>query len=377
LAGEAAGSSGTIGIAPVNAPGTIVYWTPTPNTALKGFAVGDESVTPVLLPSQVAEYKTSCIGCHNSTPDGDFASFVSQTNNYDNGFANITPGQTGAVPPWFGSAARTVIETGTLGIHTFSRAHWSSGDRIEISAYNPMDTAASEIAWIDVEATTSPAMGILARNGDSRHAGAPSWSHDGTTVAYVSTEANEDGRLSDGDADIYLVPYNNRAGGAAKPLVGASDPNARDYYPAFSPDDKLVAFDKAASGNMYNNSSAEVFVVPAVGGTATRLAANDPPACTYKKSPGVTNSWPKWAPAVVSLADGRTFYWIVFSSTRDPFTPDAFKDPQLYLAAVVVDGQGNTTTYGALYFWNQPEKEHNHTPAWDYFMIPPASYIPH
>jgi hypothetical protein len=377
LTGEAFGSSGAIGIAPVNAPGTIVYWTPSPDTALKGFAVGDESVTSVLLPGQVAEYGTTCVGCHNSTPDGNFASFAAKHDNWGNGFANITPGKTGAVPNWLGSAARSAVEQGPVGIHTFSKAHWSPGDRVELATYNPNDNSDSELAWIDVEATSAPAMGILARTGDSRHAGAPSWSHDGKTVAYVSTEANVDGRLDDGDADIYLVPYNNRAGGAARPLQGANDPNARDYYPAFSPDDKLVAFDKAASGNMYNNSGAEVYVVSSAGGAATRLQANDPPACTGQKSPGVTNSWPKWAPAVASLADGRTFYWVVFSSTRDPYTPDAFQDPQLYLAAVVVDANGNTTTYGSLYFWNQPEKEHNHTPAWEYFMIPPAAYVPH
>ena len=382
LTGESLGSSGAIGIAPVNAPGTIVYWTPTSGaatntTALKGFAVGDEGVTPVLVPAQVAEYTTSCIGCHNSTPDGDYASFSSSNANWNNGFANITPGQTGAVPPWLGAAARTFIEQGTLGIHTFSKAHWTTGDRVEITADNPNDNANSELAWVDLEAAAAPATGILARTGDPRHAGAPSWSHDGNTVAYVSTDANQDGRLSDGTAQVYTVPYNNRAGGTATPLAGANDPNARNYYPAFSPDDKLVAFDKASSGSMYNNSLAEVWVVPGGGGTATRLTANDPPACVGHASPGVTNSWPKWAPAVASTADGRTFYWVVFSSTRDPFTPDAFADPQLYLASVIVDSAGNTTTSGALYFWNQPETEHNHTPAWDYFMIPPPTYIAH
>ena len=33
-------------------------------------------------------------------------------------------------------------------------------------------------------------------------------------------------------------------------------------------------------GGMYFNPSAEVWVIPSAGGTAVRLAANDPPACT-------------------------------------------------------------------------------------------------
>jgi hypothetical protein len=117
---------------------------------------------------------------------------------------------------------------------------------------------------------------------------------------------------------------------------------------------------------MYNNAQDELYVVPSGGGTATRLLANDPPACTGKTSPGVTNSWPKWAPQAQTTTDGRTFYWIVFSSIRDPGG-----NPQLYVTPVVVDGAGKVTTYHALYLWNQPAGENNHTPAWDNFQIPP------
>jgi hypothetical protein len=368
LSGESLGSTGSIGIAPVEAPGTIVYWTPTPDTALKGFAIGDESVTPVLVPGQVTEYTTGCIGCHNSTPDGQFASFTSSTNNWQNGLANIQAGMTGAVPPWFGAAGQAAVETTNMGIHTFSAAHWTTGDRIEISVHDPVDNGMAELVWVDTEAQTAPAMGILARTGDPNFAGAPSWSHDGTTIAYVSTNANEDGRLSDGEADVYLIPYADKAGGNAKPLQGAATAGPREYYPTWSPDDAIIAFDKASSGSMYNNSLAEVYVVPSSGSAAgpTRLAANDPPACSNQSSPGVTNSWPKWAPSVGAASGGRTFYWLVFSSTRDPYSGNT---PQLYVTGIVTQG-GQTTTYAALYLWNQPEDEHNHTPAWDYFKIP-------
>jgi hypothetical protein len=369
LTGEALGSSGAIGIAPVEAPGTIVYWTPTNVTALKGFAIGDEGVTAVLVPNQVQEYTTGCIGCHNSTPDGQFASFSSDTNNWQNGFANIQAGMTGLVPPWLGAAGKAAVETTNMGIHTFSAAHWTTGDRMEISVHDPVDNGNAELVWVDTEAQTGAAMGTLARNGDARYAGAPSWSHDGTTIAYVSTNANQDGRLADGEADVYLVPYANKAGGTAMPLPGAADPGPREYYPTWSPDDAIIAFDKASSGSMYNNSLAEVYVIPAAGSAAgpTRLAANDPPACTSQMSPGVTNSWPKWAPSVGTASGGRTFYWLVFSSTRDPYSANG---PQLYVTGLVTQG-GQTKTYAALYLWNQPEMEHNHTPAWDNFQIPP------
>jgi Tol biopolymer transport system component len=208
---------------------------------------------------------------------------------------------------------------------------------------------------------------------------APSWSHDGNTVAYVSTDHFCDGRLGAGcdgvtynapadpgsTADIYTVPYAGGAGGTAKPVAGASDPTLQEYYPVFAPDDSLLAFCRAPNGvNMYDQLQAEVFVIPAAGGTATRLAANDPPACTGQTSPGITNSWPKWGPVALQ-ADASTYYWLVFSSTRPG-------NPQLYITAVVEKG-GKIATYGSIYLWNQPATENNHTPAWDTFKgLPPA-----
>ena len=144
-----------------------------------------------------------------------------------------------------------------------------------------------------------------------------------------------------------------------------SDPSVQEYYPAFSPDDALIAYSRAPNDkNMYNQPLAEVYVIPSGGGTGTRLSANDPPACTGVTSPGVTNSWPKWAPSATTASGGRTFYWIVFSSTRIGALP------QLFVTPVVVTG-ASMQTYAALYLWNQPSTEGNHTPAWEYFKIPP------
>jgi hypothetical protein len=124
-------------------------------------------------------------------------------------------------------------------------------------------------------------------------------------------------------------------------------------------------FDRAPLGaNMYDQPAAEVFVVPSQGGLAVRLAANDAPACLGAPSPGLTNSWPKWSPQA-STVGGRTYYWLIFSSKRE------LGIPQLYMTGVVEEG-GQLTTHGAVYLWNQPPAENNHTPAWDVFEIPPV-----
>ena len=146
----------------------------------------------------------------------------------------------------------------------------------------------------------------------------PTWSHDGSFVVYTSSTATVDGRAAGSDADLYVVPFANKMGGTAKPIAGAAEATVAEYYPSLSPDDAFVAYNHvnvAASSNVYNEPQAEVYVVPATGGTPTRLAANDPAACAGTTSPGLTNSWPKWAPEATS-SGGKTYYWLTFSSRR-------------------------------------------------------------
>lgn len=372
LVGEpSVGSQGPITIAPVSADGTIVYWTTSNGSALKGFKVGDESVVAALAPPQV-EMRTNggqvtCIGCHTSTPDGKYASFVAQ-GPWSNAIGSIESSTVGQAPPFLGQGARDFLAAATeLGIHTYSPAHYEDGDHVMITPSGMY--AASELIWVDLEAATpsqGAAWGVLARDGDAQGAGSPTWSHDGETVVYVSTDAELTGRLDTGIGDLYSIDYNDRQGGPATPVSGAATPEWAEYYPAYSPDDTLLVFNRIPQGqNMYNAPNAEVFAVPSIGGTSVRLLANDPPECSGKVSPGITNSWPKWSPQATTNG-GRTYYWVIFSSTRG----DA-GNPQLYVTGIIKEGT-TLTTFPALYLWNQPSAENNHTPAWDVFDIPPV-----
>lgn len=369
--GPSIGSSGDITIAPVGAGGTIVYWTTSGNSALKGFKVGDESVVSALTPPQVQMNTTNnaevtCVGCHTSTPDGLYASFVAQ-GPWSNAVASIEAENVGQEPPFFGAGAREFLQSATeLGIHTYSLGHWQAGDHVMVTPSGVND--ASRLLWVDLEAATNAegtSWGVIARTGDTHGVGSPSWSHDGTSIVYVSTNAQTTGRLDNGIGDLYTVPYANRAGGAATPLPGASSPDFAEYYPAYAPDDDLIVFNRIPDGqNMYDAVNAELFAIPATGGTAVRLAANDPPACTGKVSPGITNSWPKWSPEAQTVGS-KTHYWLIFSSRRSG------GNPQLYVTGLVKEGD-TLTSYPALYLWNQPAEESNHTPAWDVFDIPPV-----
>jgi hypothetical protein len=416
---------------------------------LEGFGPGDESVATTLTVSDVQESVVSgngtvvdngngpgkivCIGCHTAVPDGKSVTF-------DDWYlwpgvvasVDTEAGAAGSVPSWLTPGGAQAYGLPGLGVSTFSPTLWAANDHTVVTSYGCKDpqpdagmyteqiwTADDQtcdkvqvggLGWMDLS-TTAPAydagsqnafvviknlgtsFGILPISGDPNigHGGTgefPNWKHDGTDILYVSTNAGLSGRLGVGNADLYTVPYNNRQGGTATPVAGASDPAVMEYYPSYSADDKFIAFNRATKAGpqgMYYNPYADVNIIASGGGTPVRLAANDAPACQSVTNP-MTNSWPKWSPDVESCADGNTYYWIVFSSSRDglPFNKANFAPPavpdgptsQLYMTSVTVDSSGNVTTHPALYIWNQPKKaangdpQSNNTPIWEFVSIP-------
>jgi hypothetical protein len=423
---------------------------------LEGFNVGDENVSSVLTTNQVKLQisrdqggnpqtnnstqppgSVECIGCHAAIPDGvdggigksvAFVDFYPWTGVS----AEVDVDAGGAIPPWLTPAGAQAFSQPWVGLPTFSKADWATGRHIAIASYGcPPGTAAggaswypwngsgcsnqpgAGLAWFDLSSTATAvtsnnsydvgmgvlngqgtSWGMLARTGDPRGAEFANFSHDGKTIVYVSTDGGKDGRLDKGTvADLYTVPYNDRQGGAAAPVMGASDPAWAEFYPSFSPNDALIAFNRAPiAENMHYNAHDEVFVIPSGGGSAARLVANDPPNCLGASSPGVTNSWPKWSPSVQKCTDGLTYYWIIFSSSRDgnTFNLANFKDPkpsaavptsQLYLTAITIDTSNKLQMYPALFVWNQPaqsaafggDHQSNHTPVWEEVAIPPPA----
>jgi hypothetical protein len=409
-----------------------------------------------------------CIGCHSGVPDGDggVGHSVAFLNSWDTTnlgwpgiMASVDPDAgIGTVPSWVTPGGKQAFNQPWLGLAAFSAEDWQT-EHVAISSYAqqldltkcsdvnnnyqasgcPYSAAGTaeptqphgSLAWFDLSSTVpyidagggqdiglglgadfGTSFGFLDRTGDSNGVEFPAWSHDGKTVAYVSTDGGQDGRLAVGSADIYTVPYNNRQGGTATPLAGAADPQWDEFYPSFASNNLFLAYTRAPPAeNMYYNMHDEIFVVPLNGAaTATRLVANDPPTCAATPSPGVTNSWPKWSPDVQSCPNGLTYYWIVFSSSRDgvpwgsgtrryndsaPAT-QATTTSQLYLAGMTVDqSSGAIKTYPAIRIWNQPSAttaslpsctsgstlspglpQSNHTPLWQNITIeappPPA-----
>lgn len=386
----AVGTAGKVHLAPVDAAGSVVYWTASGGTSFKGFTIGDTTSKLVLTPGTAGPTSsggnTNCVSCHASTPDG---KYVVYSRDGDDGSRAIDVRKvTGGAPDPadISPAALQLLGRTRQTAPVMSAAHYSATDAVVIASFLQAGGARYELSWTDLHAADANGWGVLARDGDPRNAFSPSWRRDGAAVAYVSAAAGGEGVIaapSPGDPtmDIYTVPYNNRAGGPATPLAGASDPNYHEFYPVYSPDDALLAFNRTDTSvaNSYNQAPTEVFVTPGGGGTATRLKANDPPACTGFVSPGLTNSWARWAPRAETYG-GKTYHWLVFSSKRRAAAHDAAGNlrPQLYISAVVMGpvgpDQGIVAEYPAVYVTAQSPDDNNHTPAWDVFdvqSIPP------
>lgn len=163
----------------------------------------------------------------------------------------------------------------------------------------------------------------------------PAWSPDGRWIVFARSPTYKLRNLDRKDAtlltrgecsefvkegktflyDLYRIPFNDGKGGAAEPLKGASQNGKSNFFPKYSPDGRWIVFCQAASFMLLQPDS-ELFIVPAEGGEARRLACNLPRM----------NSWHSWSP------NSR---WLVFSSkTGSPFT-------RLFLTHI--DSEGNGT----------------------------------
>lgn len=413
----------------------------------------DDPKLPIFMDGEVR-----CIGCHTSLPDGSGVVFTDDWP-WSKAAASLTADSIGAVPTVISAGAQAIMKMPWWGTQTLSPAHWTAGDRVLVTTYgstfksgtartkaweglpkyDPANPANNDtvkwhqLAWIDLETTAAidvavtvpptygapvdarnaaalaaqgTGWGLIATGDTGFGAASPSFSHKGDQIVYTATDYAPDGHPDAlaTTADLRTVSYNNKAGGTSQALAGAADPAFLEYYPSYSADDALIAFTRAPAKSAaspdgpYYNRFGQVMVLPAAGGTAVPLAANDPGTCGGDDPKvGQINSWPKWSPDAF-VSKGKTYYFLVFSSARkygDDFSQQfelppnplsSFKgltaSSQLYLAAVVVDNATQqVTTYPAVYIWNQNRlagangeaglKYSNLTPAWDPIKLPP------
>lgn len=172
----------------------------------------------------------------------------------------------------------------------------------------------------------------------------PSWSGDGSTIAFVRPVSGMSGDFIEVPCDIYTV---NATGGTATILPGAGG-DGFNYYPAYSPDGRWLAFTRQTTGNTtYAADQAEIFVIPAKGGEAVRIAAND--AADGTRLENVSNSWASWSP---------DSHYLTFSSKRTNGQYDIFitniDDQGNSGYATPIEGADDPLNFEHLPYWGEP-----------------------
>ena len=348
------------------------------DSMLMGFTVGNETTVPTLKIDQVKQPVTlqdgrtqgsHCIGCHTATPDGDYVAFVDAWP-WSAAFAGVKPGMVGAALPGFAGGACTDwnscrsaedllavsveraddVFAGALVARWFGRAgrhHRDAGpghhDAVGTTGRPTGSRGGSPGSTSiegddDDEPADRPQAGrgvrFLARTGDP-HPGRrvsdlePRRQFDRLRVGGVpeAGPANgcgtQDGRLYKGAADLYEVPYANRAGGAATAGARRVDADYEEYYPAFSPDDRLIAYTRVPAGQeMYANPSAEMWVVPHQAGAQARSGwpPTIRPRAAARRARASTTTGRAGRPTGAAVGT-TTYYWLIFSSNRYGLPP--------------------------------------------------------
>ena len=280
------------------AVGTLVFrWVTAPfhadpllRTRLRRQSVSELESTPLVPDLPLAP----CRGCHAIHPDGDSLA-VQVRDPYEPHTEWLHPhahGSTRALdlpaPPFGRTSGLAWTPDGALVVAMDLELDYSvEPDGLELTVH------ASDLARVD---PTSGAWQLVAGASDPTAVeDFPDVSPDGATLAFVRGPRID---VVEGDLDIWTVPLRGEHAGRARPLEGASGGGIAHYFPRHSPDGRWIAFVRS-NGGYFARPEADLYLVPATGGEARRLAVN---------TAGRMDSWPSWS------LDGR---WLAWASRRD------------------------------------------------------------
>lgn len=305
--------------------GSIFYW----STSDEGFMeipYGGE-VEPWLTSDDVGE----CIGCHAASPHDTMAFTYGESTD---GWLGVKEIETrddvlGYNEEYFGNL----------------KAWRPDGDLLVTAFYG-------QLMMYDAE--TIEYLGEIAgpEGGGLTH---PDWSPDGKQLVVTKTSNLGDWYFQAGQLAVMDYLGDGQFGDPVvlyDPDPGCVSGCLKAYYPAWSPDGEWIAFN-VASGTMWEDETAEVWVIAAEGGDPIRLDAAN-------LGEDLGNSWPRWGP----LPDDDIL-WLTFASNRT-YGNSRDDEPKIWVSAFDAEEAelGLDPSFPAFFLPSQDEESNNHLPVW-------------
>lgn len=166
-----------------------------------------------------------------------------------------------------------------------------------------------------IDATTGM---VLRERVGGGPASQPDWSPDGNHIVYVAHDAPSFPGLVDvGGVTSGRITIINRVGSEwSAPRTIVAIPGVNNYYPAYSPDGRFIAFCRSPSNTNSMGADpdsgesavpdAQLWLIPSDGSGAARQLT---------VIAGLADSWPKWDPTEYEH-QGRPLFWMSWTSRR-------------------------------------------------------------
>jgi hypothetical protein len=284
-----ASATHTIDVAQATVAGAIYYWDLSEGRIQRITALGRQSFMPNP-PARPSDGRR-CVGCHTVSRDGRYL----------------------AGELWDGGDFGAIFDLGVdLSSDPAPTVVPPSQYKALFSTFNPDASRLLvnyETGMFLHDAKTGAALPALGNGLPIKGAAHPTWSPDGTTIAYI---ANHNGgwAVDYSLGDLAIIPVTGPDSFGAPQVIRIAEGLANSW-PTFSPDSYWIAFGRGTNSRGRNDSEGKVYpgslwLIPRTGGVPIELTSANGGA-------GVLDSYlPSFSPF-----DEGGYYWLAFYSTRD------------------------------------------------------------
>ncbi len=368
--------------------------------------------------------QNSCVGCHTLSKDGVQMALMQDDADADDEYGDVHP-LTVNVPTRTATGGANV----SPGFQTFTHDHSLMVATVFSTMGMPPPMGMPGMGMMGMMGMSSvPDTSFAVWNGtgttlvvsDALPSGMqgtqPNLSWDDKTLVFVSpaygtiaTQANDvQGGLGGAGGDdhfmggsLWMASFDSATGGLSSYQAFLTATGSQNfYYPDQSVDGNWVVFNENDDNSAANNdgdcfysrqSVVKIMHFPPQSGDAPLTLTS------LNVGMGLTNSWPRWSPALTSY-HGHAVLWVTFSSNRDyglhlqntgfdnyypPEGPsydqpqpaskqnilfDGYAQPQIWMAGVIVDPDrsldATDRSYPAFWLPFQDVTAHNHSAQW-------------